>query len=104
MPVAVEDRGGAVALMLASLFLLGTWPVLLTLLERRGRLPQHTYLDYSITNLLAAVLMAVAFGQAGDSRPDFFTQLTQVSVLDPLGFSEIANLSLTGMPSLSVVN
>ncbi|CAD6267763.1 unnamed protein product [Miscanthus lutarioriparius] len=78
MPVAVEDRGGgAVALMLASLFLLGTWPVLLTLLERRGRLPQHTYLDYSITNLLAAVLMAVAFGQARDSRPDFFTQLTQ---------------------------
>ncbi|CAD6344172.1 unnamed protein product [Miscanthus lutarioriparius] len=79
MPVAVEDRGGgAVALMLASLFLLGTWPVLLTLLERRGRLPQHTYLDYSITNLLAAVLMAVAFGQARDSRPDFFTQLTQM--------------------------
>ncbi|KAG0520940.1 hypothetical protein BDA96_08G118100 [Sorghum bicolor] len=78
MPVAVEDRGGAVALMLASLFLLGTWPALLTLLERRGRLPQHTYLDYSITNLVAGVLMAVALGQAGDSRPDFFTQLTQM--------------------------
>nr|AGT16191.1 permease [Saccharum hybrid cultivar R570] len=77
MPVAVGDRGGAVALMLASLILLGTWPALLTLLERRGRLPQHTYLDYSITNLVAAVLMAIAFGQVGDSRPDFFTQLTQ---------------------------
>ncbi|GJN34950.1 hypothetical protein PR202_gb23667 [Eleusine coracana subsp. coracana] len=77
----VEDRGGAVAQMLASLFLLGTWPALLTLLERRGRLPQHTYLDYSITNLLAAVVLAAALGQAGESEPDmpnFFTQLTQM--------------------------
>ncbi|CAD6267767.1 unnamed protein product [Miscanthus lutarioriparius] len=52
--------------MLASLFVLGTFPALLTLLERRGRLPQHTYLDYSITNLLGAVVIAVAFGQAGE--------------------------------------
>nr|CAB3465985.1 unnamed protein product [Digitaria exilis] len=44
MPVAVEDRGGAVTLMLASLFLLGNWTALLTLLERRGRLLLHTYL------------------------------------------------------------
>jgi hypothetical protein len=80
----VEDKGAAIALMLASLFVLGTFPALLTLLERRGRLPQHTYLDYSITNLLAAVVIAVAFGQAGESKPgmaNFFTQLTQVSLL-----------------------
>ncbi|KAL5225965.1 hypothetical protein ABZP36_012604 [Zizania latifolia] len=78
--LVVEDRGGAVALMLASLLFLGTWPALLTLLERRGRLPQHTYLDYSVTNLLAAVVIAIASGQLGGSRPDmpsFFTQLTQ---------------------------
>ncbi|PUZ67224.1 hypothetical protein GQ55_3G417600 [Panicum hallii var. hallii] len=81
MPVTVVDRGGAATLMLASLFLLGTWPALLTLLERRGRLPQHTYLDYSVTNLLAAVLIAVAFGQPGENRPgmpSFFTQLSQM--------------------------
>uniref|UniRef100_A0ACD5UGS6 Uncharacterized protein n=1 Tax=Avena sativa TaxID=4498 RepID=A0ACD5UGS6_AVESA len=66
--------------MCASLLFLGTWPALLTLLERRGRLPQHTYLDYSITNLLAAVLIALAFRQLGEAKhnmPNFFSQLGQ---------------------------
>ncbi|XP_025806270.1 ureide permease 1-like [Panicum hallii] len=73
----VEDKAGAIAVMLASLLLLGTWPALLTLLERRGRLPQHTYLDYSLTNFLAAVLIALTFGQLGAGEPDFFAQLSQ---------------------------
>ena len=29
-----------------------TWPALLCLLERRGKKPQHSFLDYSITNYL----------------------------------------------------
>ncbi|THU58726.1 hypothetical protein C4D60_Mb03t17460 [Musa balbisiana] len=76
----VQDKGGAIALMLAALLFLGTWPAVLTLLERRGRLPQHTYLDYSITNLLAAVIIALTLGQIGDSTPEmpnFITQLGQ---------------------------
>ncbi|KAF8646327.1 hypothetical protein HU200_065904 [Digitaria exilis] len=80
MPVLVEDRGGIVALLLVSLFFHGTWPALVTLLERRGRLPQHTYLDYSITNLLAAIIMALTLGQAGESTngtPKFFSQVAQ---------------------------
>ncbi|KAM7487501.1 hypothetical protein LguiB_024985 [Lonicera macranthoides] len=76
----VESKGGAIACMLLALFFLGTWPALLTLLERRGRLPQHTYLDYSITNLLAAVIIAFTFGQIGKSTaeaPNFLIQLSQ---------------------------
>ncbi|XP_057524476.1 ureide permease 2-like isoform X1 [Amaranthus tricolor] len=75
-----ESKAAAIVCMLVSLLFLGTWPAILTLLERRGRLPQHTYLDYSITNFLAAVLIAVTFGQIGGSTPsmpNFFTQLTQ---------------------------
>ncbi|GAB4829049.1 Uroporphyrinogen-III synthase [Ancistrocladus abbreviatus] len=76
----IESKGGAIACMLLSLFFLGTWPAVMTSLERRGRLPQHTYLDYSITNLLTAVLIALTFGQIGHSKPgqpNFFTQLSQ---------------------------
>ncbi|TVU50118.1 hypothetical protein EJB05_01475, partial [Eragrostis curvula] len=77
----IENKGGAIALILAALFFIGTFSVLLTLLERWGRLPQHTFLDYSITNLLASFIIAFAFGQAGESKPgqtNFFTQLTEI--------------------------
>lgn len=65
--------------MLLALLFLGTWPAIMTLTERRGRLPQHTYLDYTITNLLAAVIIAFTLGQIGPGRPNFITQLSQVS-------------------------
>ncbi|XP_074274797.1 ureide permease 2-like [Silene latifolia] len=76
----VESKGEAIICMLLSLFFLGTWPAVLASLERRGRLPQHSYLDYTITNLLAAVLIALTFGQIGDPKPgtpNFITQLCQ---------------------------
>ncbi|KAK1416012.1 hypothetical protein QVD17_31800 [Tagetes erecta] len=76
----VESKGGAIACMLLALLFLGTWPAILTLLERRGRLPQHTYLDYTITNLLAAVIIAFTFGELGhtnDDKPNFLVQLSQ---------------------------
>lgn len=80
----VESKGGAIACMMLSLLCLGTWPALMAVLERRGRLPQHTYLDYSITNFLAAIFIALLFGGIGGSTPDdapsFITQLTQVRV------------------------
>ena len=79
----VESKGGAIVCMLVSLFFLGTWPAVMTLLERRGRLPQHTYLDYTFTNLLAAVIIAFTFGEIGKSKPhepNFLSQLSQVCI------------------------
>ncbi|KAL2226253.1 UNVERIFIED_CONTAM: Ureide permease 1 [Sesamum indicum] len=76
----VESKGGAIACMLLALLFLGTWPAILTLLERRGRLPQHTYLDYTITNLLAALITAFTLGETGKStpeKPNFMDQLSQ---------------------------
>ncbi|KAK6128624.1 hypothetical protein DH2020_037637 [Rehmannia glutinosa] len=76
----VESKGGAIACMLLALVFLGTWPAILAQLERRGRLPQHTYLDYSLTNLLTAVVIAFTVGQIGDGKPNmpnFITQLSQ---------------------------
>ncbi|GAA0174574.1 hypothetical protein Leryth_002204 [Lithospermum erythrorhizon] len=73
----VESKAGAIGCMLVSLLLLGTWPALLTLLERRGRLPQHTYLDYTITNLMAAFIIAFTFGEIGSTRPNFLSQLSE---------------------------
>ncbi|XP_050237592.1 ureide permease 1-like [Mercurialis annua] len=77
----VESKGGAILCMLISLVFLGTWPAVITLLERRGRLPQHTYLDYSITNLLAAVIIALTFGEIGKDTPqspNFLSQLSSI--------------------------
>ncbi|KAE8023064.1 hypothetical protein FH972_008816 [Carpinus fangiana] len=77
----VESKGGAILCMLLALLFFSTWPAVMTLLERRGRLPQHTYLDYSITNLLAAVIIALTFGEIGSEVPNFFTQLAQFCCL-----------------------
>lgn len=94
----VESKGGAIACMLLALTFLGTWPALLTLLERRGRLPQHTYLDYTITNLLAAVIIAFTFGEIGKNtieKPNFLNQLSQdnwPSVLFAMGGGIVLSL------------
>ncbi|CAM6051107.1 unnamed protein product [Sphagnum compactum] len=76
----VQDKGGAIALMIAALCFLGTWPALLNLVERQGRNLMHTYLDYSITNYLVAIIFAFTLGQIGSSTPEspnFLTQLHQ---------------------------
>ncbi|XP_057768637.1 ureide permease 1-like isoform X3 [Salvia miltiorrhiza] len=76
----VESKSGAIGCMVVALVFLGTWPALLAQLERRGRLPQHTYLDYSFTNFLTAVVIAFTLGQIGHASPNtpnFFTQLSQ---------------------------
>ncbi|KAJ4877965.1 Ureide permease 4 [Raphanus sativus] len=76
----IESKVAAIGCMILSLCCLGSWPAVLTLLERRGRLPQHTFLDFTTANLLAAIVIAFTLGEVGKSTfqtPDFTTQLSQ---------------------------
>ncbi|KAL0748920.1 hypothetical protein Bca101_030922 [Brassica carinata] len=76
----IESKTAAIGCMILSLCCLGSWPAILTLLERRGRLPQHTFLDFTTANLLAAIVIAFTLGEVGKSTfqmPDFTTQLLQ---------------------------
>ncbi|TVU04220.1 hypothetical protein EJB05_50199, partial [Eragrostis curvula] len=77
----IENKGGAIALILLSILFGGSFSPAMLYMERRGRLPQHIYLDYSIANVLVAVMIALTLGQIGESKPgmsNFFTQLSQV--------------------------
>lgn len=69
--------------MIGALLCLGTWPAIFNGLERKGRHPVHTFLDYAWTNFLTAVVMALILGEVGSSGnengpyPSFTTQLRQ---------------------------
>ncbi|CAF2042165.1 unnamed protein product [Brassica napus] len=76
----IESKTAAIGCMILSLCCLGSWPAILTLLERRGRLPQHTFLDFTTANLLSAIVIAFTLGEVGKSTfqtPDFTIQLLQ---------------------------
>ncbi|KAL2649313.1 hypothetical protein R1flu_017441 [Riccia fluitans] len=76
----VTDKASAIALMIVALWCLGSWPAFFNVLERRGRLPQHTYLDYAISLYFSACILALTFGEVGPSSassPNFIDQLAQ---------------------------
>ncbi len=77
----MSDKGVAIVLMIISLWCLGSWPALFHVLERRGRVPMHTYMDYTIAAYCVAVGFALTLGEIGGSSakyPNFTTQLFQV--------------------------
>ncbi|WIA38780.1 hypothetical protein OEZ86_002068 [Tetradesmus obliquus] len=66
--------------MMVGIVLLGTWPAVWNLIEQRGRIPSHTFLDYALTYLLLGTAAALTLGQLGPENaatPRFLTQLTQ---------------------------
>ncbi|CAN5963260.1 unnamed protein product [Sphagnum jensenii] len=76
----MSDKGVAIVLMIISLWCLGSWPALFNVLERRGRVPMHTYMDYTIATYCVAVGFALTLGEIGGSSanyPNFTTQLFQ---------------------------
>ncbi|BBM98651.1 hypothetical protein MPTK1_1g15150 [Marchantia polymorpha subsp. ruderalis] len=92
----VTDKASAIALMIVSLWCLGSWPAFFNVLERRGRLPQHTYLDYAISTYLIACFFALTLGQAGpssQSSPNFIDQLGQENLPSVL-FAMLGGMAL----------
>ncbi|EIE21260.1 fatty acid elongase 3-ketoacyl-CoA synthase 1 [Coccomyxa subellipsoidea C-169] len=88
--ISVDTKGGAIALLVVALILLGTWGPLLNLAERRGRHTVHTYMDFSIGFVLVAVVCALTFGQVGDTihGENFFDQMRNSHEKAPLiGFA-----------------
>ncbi|KAH8966509.1 hypothetical protein BDL97_03G028300 [Sphagnum fallax] len=76
----MTDRVGAIVLMVLSLWCLGSWPAFFNVLERRGRVPMHTYMDYTIATYCVAIGFALTLGEIGPSSaeyPNFTTQLFQ---------------------------
>ncbi|PKI53352.1 hypothetical protein CRG98_026289 [Punica granatum] len=62
-----------------------------------GRPPQHTFLDFTITNLSAAVLIAFTFGQILKGTPEalnFLEKLSQEN-FPPVGFTMIGGIVLS---------
>eukprot|EP00249_Psilotum_nudum_P009078 c21694_g1_i1 orf=280-1566(-) len=79
--ILLQEKGGAIAMMVLSLWCLGSWPVFFNILERRGRLPQHTYLDYAISTFSVAAIFAFTIGEIGGHPSDpnnFIGQLLQI--------------------------
>lgn len=65
--LSVDTRGGAIALFVVALLLLGTWGALLNLAERKGRHTAHTWMDFSIGFFLVSLVCGLTLGQFGHS-------------------------------------
>ncbi|KAL3702400.1 hypothetical protein R1sor_020422 [Riccia sorocarpa] len=92
----LEDKASAIALMIVALWCLGSWPAFFNVLERRGRLPQHTYLDYAISTYFTASVFCLLLGEVGESSassPNFIDQLGQNN-LPSVVFAMLGGLAL----------
>ncbi|KAF6262348.1 ureide permease-domain-containing protein [Scenedesmus sp. NREL 46B-D3] len=70
----------AIGLMMVGIVLLGTWPAVWNLIEQRGRVPSHIFLDYALTYLVLGTAVALTLGQLGPATPGsppFLQQLSQ---------------------------
>ena len=78
--LVIQSLPWVIVLMVVGMILLGTWPALWNRVERHGRIPSHTFLDYTLGYLVVALATSFTLGQIGppyDGRPNFFEQLSQ---------------------------
>uniref|UniRef100_A0A0D3E7R0 Uncharacterized protein n=1 Tax=Brassica oleracea var. oleracea TaxID=109376 RepID=A0A0D3E7R0_BRAOL len=97
----IESKTAAIGCMILSLCCLGSWPAILTLLERRGRLPQHTFLDFTTANLLAAIVIAFTLGE--DNWPSVLLAVVGVVLLSVGNLATQYALAFVGLPVTEVI-
>lgn len=67
--LVVETRDLALVFMVIGILMLGTWPAVWNFVERKGRHPGHTFIDYGIAYTMTAVVIAMICGQVGSAKP-----------------------------------
>jgi hypothetical protein len=79
--IAIDGVPLAIMVMLFGMFFLGTAPAIWNKVERAGRIPSHTMLDYIVSYVLVGVITTLTLGQLGpppaDGRPNFLDQIRQ---------------------------
>uniref|UniRef100_A0A7S1C312 EamA domain-containing protein n=1 Tax=Bicosoecida sp. CB-2014 TaxID=1486930 RepID=A0A7S1C312_9STRA len=69
MVLQLEDKAVAFLMMVATTVLLGSWPSVFKVVERRGMRTEHAYLDYSPGNFVVALALALTVGNMGAALP-----------------------------------
>ena len=95
--IAIEGVPVAIVVMLCGMFFLGTAPALWNKVERGGRIPSHTMLDYIVAYVIVGVTTTLTLGQLGppppNGAPNFLQQVQQAN--GPLvGFSIASGIFL----------
>ena len=78
--IAIDGVPLAIVVMLCGMVFLGTAPAIWNKVERAGRVPAHTMLDYTFAYVLVGVASTLTLGQLGpphDGHPNFLDQIQQ---------------------------
>ena len=78
--ITIDGIPLAIVVMLCGLVFLGTAPAIWNKVEKAGRIPAHTMLDYTFAAVIVGVASTLTLGQLGpprDGLPNFLNQIQQ---------------------------
>ena len=69
--IVVTGLGVVIALIITGTLVLGVWPLCWEHLDRRGRTPSHSLLDYAVADLGVGLLISLIMGSVGSGGKSF---------------------------------